>query len=141
MPLTLMAADLASLVFGLYDTERLCITDGIQPENRQKEITQIILQEFPKIPLEIWITGIKWRVINTIRKTGIAVLPQKDNDFVNLLKLYKCIFLHLNKQSLHTDRKIMSTVFLERMACAEWLSPQKADILEKKALQWYQNGS
>ncbi len=129
----LQAADLASLVYGLYDIERVSIMDGIHPKERQKEAWENLLSS-KRLSLRHWITGIRWHVINTIGEDGIAYIPTKIVDFVDGIEMYECLFQSLNKQLLHG---MPISVLLDRLAYTEWMSSSKTYLLDKKLIHWY----
>lgn len=139
VPSVLRAADLASLVYGLYDTTRIDILDGIHPEKMQKMILPILLSR-KTIIMKDWITGIRWRVLNTIREDGNAVLPNDDLNFADVEEMYEYIFRYINKKmpfSGATSIILPVHIFLEKCACSEWISSKKAHMLDERAIKWY----
>jgi cytidyltransferase-like protein len=139
VPGNLRAADLASLVYGVYDSDRIVVMDGITPKRLQKSVLVLLLSK-KILTLADWKTGIRWRVVNTAIHDGFALLPCKDLDFVDVAEMYEEIVRLMSIRIPFTGKHspvIPVHVFLSRLAYAESLSPSQRYTLDEWVIGRY----
>lgn len=127
---TLRAADAASLIYGIYDHERVALMDGIQPKSaRHKAVTWLRSSAVPRVPLPELTNGIRCRVLKTICEDGSAKKPSPKCDplndkagyYIDALPLYK----ELAKKVRLDDASVglcNAAMILERFAYNEGVS-------------------
>lgn len=136
VPPNLRAADIASLVFGVYDETRIAVMDGVYPSEMKQPLIDYAIANDMCGGMDNFITGIKYRVINTIAADGVVTYPAGDRNFIDGIALYRETLHNLNRDILR--RYASSDALLsDKMAYTSWLSEENNRVIQDMIVQWF----
>lgn len=142
VPSNLRAADLVSMTHGLFDIDRMAVTDGICPNAMQKKVIKQIVSIQKSLTMQNWLTGIRWHLLNTVKQNGHVIFPISDTNLADVDEMYQEVFKHVNVKIPFSgnDAPIVPLeAFLSRLAYSDWLSKKRANELDENVISWYKS--